>query len=121
MTKTFSNPEYGYCPFCGAHGKTRERRPGGNDTCHNGHLYPSSKAMTDVEAGLCDDPEKLKKRISSLEAKLDRLSHNMEQYGYPKCANEVDIASALLARAADTFAEEIMQAPQPKGDNDGKV
>lgn len=70
MTKTFSNPEYGYCPFCGAHGKTRERRPGGNDTCHNGHLYPSSKAMTDVEAGLCDDPEKLKKRISSLEAML---------------------------------------------------
>lgn len=37
---------YGICPVCGAQGKTRERRPGGNDTCENGHVYPSAKART---------------------------------------------------------------------------
>lgn len=31
----------GYCPVCGQEGKTRERRPGGNDRCLNGHLYPT--------------------------------------------------------------------------------
>lgn len=37
-------PPYGYCPACGAPGKTRERRPNGNDTCENGHTYPSAQA-----------------------------------------------------------------------------
>jgi hypothetical protein len=36
---------YGRCPVCGAPGKTRERRPNGNDVCHNGHTYPSSTAI----------------------------------------------------------------------------
>jgi hypothetical protein len=35
---------YGFCPTCGAKGQTRERRPNGNDTCENGHTYPSLKA-----------------------------------------------------------------------------
>ena len=34
---------YGYCPKCGAKGVMRERRPNGNDTCANGHVYPSSE------------------------------------------------------------------------------
>ena len=37
------NP-YGYCPICGSPGKSRERRPNGNDKCHNGHTYPSHNA-----------------------------------------------------------------------------
>lgn len=37
---------YGYCPECGAKGVQRERRPDGNDKCINGHIYPSSKALT---------------------------------------------------------------------------
>lgn len=36
---------YGYCPKCRAPGKNRERRPNGNDTCMNNHVYPSSSAM----------------------------------------------------------------------------
>lgn len=36
---------YGRCPHCGADGKTRERRPDGNDTCANGHVYPSRLAV----------------------------------------------------------------------------
>ena len=38
------NP-YGYCPVCGAPGELRERRPNGNDTCTNGHEYPSRSAL----------------------------------------------------------------------------
>lgn len=36
--------QYGYCPRCAAPGKTRERRPDGNDTCENGHTYKSTNA-----------------------------------------------------------------------------
>lgn len=36
---------YGYCPYCGEPGKTRERRPNGNDKCVNGHVYPSKNAL----------------------------------------------------------------------------
>ena len=32
---------YGCCPHCGANVTERERRPNGNDTCENGHVYPS--------------------------------------------------------------------------------
>lgn len=35
---------YGYCPECGALGVMRERRPGGDDKCANGHSYPSRNA-----------------------------------------------------------------------------
>lgn len=37
---------YGYCPTCGAPGVTRERRPGGDDTCSGNpsHTYPSASA-----------------------------------------------------------------------------
>jgi hypothetical protein len=37
---------YGHCPVCGAKGITRERRPGGNDRCANGHTYKSIHATT---------------------------------------------------------------------------
>jgi cytidyltransferase-like protein len=33
---------YDYCPICGEEGVQRERRPNGNDTCKNGHVYPSA-------------------------------------------------------------------------------
>ncbi len=36
---------YGYCPWCGAMGETRERRPNGDDHCVNGHSYPSRDAL----------------------------------------------------------------------------
>ena len=36
---------YGKCPICGANGKSRERRPNGNDRCENGHTYPSRNAV----------------------------------------------------------------------------
>ena len=36
---------YGFCPRCGCKGKTRERRPHGNDSCFSGHVYRSTEAM----------------------------------------------------------------------------
>ena len=41
---TESLSKLGYCPHCGAAGVQRERRPNGNDTCENGHVYPSRAA-----------------------------------------------------------------------------
>lgn len=37
--------DYGYCPICGAECLRRERRLNGNDTCKNGHVYPSREAV----------------------------------------------------------------------------
>ena len=37
--------DYGFCPRCGAPGQQRERRINGNDTCQNGHVYPSKDAV----------------------------------------------------------------------------
>ena len=36
--------KYGFCPTCGGKGLTRERRIDGNDTCENGHTYPSRES-----------------------------------------------------------------------------
>ena len=35
-----------FCPTCGAHTVERDRRPGGDDRCENGHVYPSFEALT---------------------------------------------------------------------------
>jgi hypothetical protein len=46
-------PTYGLCPHCGSPGVSRERRPGGNDACAEGHVYPSKAAvMTPVPAAV---------------------------------------------------------------------
>jgi len=37
-----------YCPICGEVSVQRERRPGGNDTCSNGYVYPSPFARKDM-------------------------------------------------------------------------
>ena len=36
---------YGRCPTCNGAGVERERRVNGNDTCLNGHTYPSADAV----------------------------------------------------------------------------
>lgn len=40
---------YGYCPACLAPGVFRERRMNGDDTCANGHTYPSRDAWATVD------------------------------------------------------------------------
>ena len=48
-TPTIPEPQevnaYGNCPHCGQPGQMRERRPDGNDTCVNGHVYRSRLAV----------------------------------------------------------------------------
>ena len=39
------NAPYGYCPKCGAEGVIRERKPDGNTTCSNDHIYLSRDAL----------------------------------------------------------------------------
>lgn len=36
---------YGFCPICNYHIVSRERRIDGNDTCRNGHKFPSKDAV----------------------------------------------------------------------------
>lgn len=44
--KVAETAPYGYCPACGAVGKSRERRPNGFDRCENGCKYRSDEALT---------------------------------------------------------------------------
>jgi len=43
------NKPYGSCPICGADGKSRERRPNGDDTCIKGHKYKSADSITNPD------------------------------------------------------------------------
>lgn len=42
----------GYCPMCGAEGRSREKRPEGNDVCEAGHSYPSRRALAERPGSL---------------------------------------------------------------------
>lgn len=44
-SNTQSTSSYGYCPICGAETESRERKFDGNDTCFNGHIYPSKSSL----------------------------------------------------------------------------
>ena len=57
MENKTEEPLYGYCPVCGAVGEKRERRPGGNDTCANGHTYPSRDALLRSNVTFSEDEE----------------------------------------------------------------
>ena len=117
---------YGYCPKCGAPGRTRERRPNGNDLCENGHLYPSRQArnhlptMTDIsdkavqealenirativsheiarEGGGLDDLEKVKARIEA-DARAIRAASVIAHKRRPHWKDWDDLDAALAAR-----------------------
>lgn len=46
LVRQTAEPEpYGRCPICGKKGISRERRPNGNDTCEEGHVYPSKNSI----------------------------------------------------------------------------
>ena len=45
ISRERSNNMYGFCPICGEEGISRERRINGNDTCKNGHKYPSKDSL----------------------------------------------------------------------------
>jgi hypothetical protein len=45
QTPSPSLRHYGTCPHCGAWVVNRERRLDGNDTCENGHVFPSKATI----------------------------------------------------------------------------
>lgn len=59
------NAPYGYCPHCFAPGESRERRPGGNDRCHDGHTYPSSSAIR--------EPDFFRAKLEATQRERDRF------------------------------------------------
>ena len=116
---------YGYCPKCGAPGRTRERRPNGNDLCENGHLYPSRQArnhlptMTDIsdkavqealdwfEPDEFDDPARIngdRKHLSVLKARIEadaraiRAASVIAHKRRPHWKDWDDLDAALAAR-----------------------
>ena len=42
--KVAGEAPYGFCPICGAPGRSQERRPNGIDECEKGHRYYSKDA-----------------------------------------------------------------------------
>lgn len=44
----------GYCPFCTAPTKFREKRLDGYDTCRDGHTYPSVSSLSSARGGTTD-------------------------------------------------------------------
>lgn len=72
--------EYGVCPFCGATGIERERRPGGNDRCGNGHTYPSKDAVK-VNGPYHPLPEKTIEEASTGLSKVLRADGNVQAVG----------------------------------------
>lgn len=52
-----SSEPYGTCPHCSSPVVTRERRPGGNDECQKGHVYPSAATITEAASQAADTPD----------------------------------------------------------------
>jgi len=55
---------HGYCPICGSKGVSRERRINGNDTCENGHVYPSVDSLN-------KPPKSFEDKIKELVEEID--------------------------------------------------
>lgn len=68
---------YGACPKCGLPGIVRERRIDGNDTCLNGHTYPSKSALLKVP-DLDADLEGYRGELFELRAKNKNLQDSLE-------------------------------------------
>lgn len=62
LTTTTNGSPYGSCPLCGAPGVMRERRPNGNDTCVNGHTYPSRDAKHSPAVGVTNSEGDMTKK-----------------------------------------------------------
>lgn len=67
---------YGFCPICGERGISRERRMGGNDTCENGHVYPSKERFNTYQQFVNNKDQKMDKvqiqnKINELQSLLN--------------------------------------------------
>ncbi len=93
----------GYCPKCQAPGRWRERRPFGNDTCENGHTYPSSEATTEPTT---EPATGFEEKLKSFEEQLEKSLQKM-LLGYllpPNMRAEIIERASEIAR--NVFEEE---------------
>jgi ribosomal protein S17E len=95
---------YGYCPICGAKGKSRERRINGDDRCENDHVYPSSTALktppkNDSQISMEQKILQLQEEIKNLESKLAKERSYVIAYLREKAAltdvDEIQTTEAL--------------------------
>ena len=70
---------YGFCPRCGVPGINRERRPNGNDSCFNGHVYPSREAKN------CPPPPEFEARIKEIS---EAIMGALNECGYKKVSDD---------------------------------
>ena len=110
MTLTNDDAPYGFCPRCGVKGKTRERRPHGNDSCFSGHVYRSAEAL---RARPTDLATLLRHRIQRMEdsrADLARDGDSAYNDGY-LCATTDILADLrfILNEASDSNRLDVLE------------
>jgi len=99
---------YGFCPKCLAPSANRERRPNGNDTCQNGHVYPSASASL--------TPELVRKRMEKENAELRARLANAEQVIADYAATIREYMAAEKAAKATHGEPMAWMVFLPKGD-----
>jgi len=93
------DPPLGWCPRCFAPGKSREKRPNGNDTCEHGHSYPSRWAVTSR-----GDAERGRFALWQLKAAIEAIAIDSPELIVPELiVAEIleDEKRAVLAKLAD--------------------
>lgn len=88
---------YGFCPVCGCHGKTRERRPNGNDICALNHVYPSRDAL----------PERPRDLRTLIKHRIARFENDIASRAGTTMS---DIEDAAYARALEYVVGELRLA-----------
>lgn len=91
---------YGFCPKCGKPGVRRERRPDGNDTCEEGHVYPSRKATAEPLPELVERTQLEKKPVAkkSVVFKYPLVLASNQRFDMPLGAKLLDVQ-----RQGDSF------------------
>lgn len=101
---------YGYCPHCGAPGKSRERRLNGNDTCEAGHVYPTRSAQSGVYPLPAADPQRRIENARDLLRKIDQdrelLRRAVEDQAVPKI---LAVHAASPGRIDGLFLDQYMR------------
>ena len=109
---------YGYCPFCGRPGRSRESRPDGFDTCDAGHKYKSKDAKKEPKAETTVfEPPKVKHRYTyeSMWRGCTRLFNirvwkaqadlqNLKPDNFDKVVRDLDVRWASIHEIAETLA-----------------
>lgn len=112
---------YGYCPQCGLPGISRERRINGNDTCAQGHVYPSASAIQKGDglkvAVTVDDLKKLERHLNAIEVANFDGTASMAQMVMAQHEALIRILDYLIGYAnKERMNQELQDMTRPIGD-----